>query len=97
MASKSTSTSARRKSIKVVQNVAANIIFIDPEIRKRRDHERWEKSVLDYKNSLSKDHQKIFYKAINVISGCPKLNEKFTRCPVIPFPIRNQQSKSMEA
>jgi len=45
MSTPSKVTSPRRKTVKVIPNVVANIVFINPEIRKQQAYKDWQTAL----------------------------------------------------
>lgn len=88
-------TRRKAKSTKVVPNVVANIVFINPYTRKLQAHSDWLSAFRMYANTLSNDEQTLVRKCIAFTIAKPENREYLHGpCPVIPFPVRNHQSKS---
>jgi hypothetical protein len=96
MAAKSNRALARHKSksIIVVPNVAANILFIHPEIRRRQAYKDWQTALRAYIHTLSNDEEDIVRKCMTFIIAEPDKREHLHGpCPVVSFPIQNKRSK----
>lgn len=106
MAAKSTTTPAtpkartrrKPKSVKVITNVVASIVFINPEIRKQQANADWSTALRRYVDTLSNDEVTLVKKVLAFTLAKPKNREYLHGpCPVIPFPIQNKRIAAQEA
>jgi len=93
MADKSTRALAPRKtkSVSLVPNVVASIVFIKPEIRRQQAYKDWNKALRAYVDTLSNDEQTLVSKCLAFIIAKPERREHLHEpCPVMPFTVRNK-------
>lgn len=83
----------RRKTVKVIPNVVANITPLSYERRREDAQAKWSEAFKLHLGTLNHNDFNIAQHVINLVSQKPLKIDTSYSCEVIPFPVQNKRIK----